>query len=180
MRLQLGPSSRPDNMLTSVFRYWQFLLYLFIFLTVGELVLAPSRSLYPTYSSLIGYVGLSIEAILPLPQIFANARSRSCKGFRLSVLASWLLGDAMKMFWFFTSPTEIPWAFKLCGLFQAGCDLFLGIQYLMYGNGDGPARGRLPSATLPGGQQRPLSKRSGSGLGTPIGLHTASISEKVS
>lgn len=42
----------------------------------------------------------------------------------------------MKMFWFFTSTTEIPWAFKLCGIFQAGCDAFLGIQYLMYGAGD--------------------------------------------
>lgn len=42
----------------------------------------------------------------------------------------------MKMFWFFTSTTQIPWAFKLCGLFQAGCDAFLGIQYLMYGSGE--------------------------------------------
>lgn len=40
----------------------------------------------------------------------------------------------MKMFWFFTSTTQIPWAFKLCGIFQAGCDAFLGIQYLMYGS----------------------------------------------
>lgn len=178
MRLELISVLVPGPMLTSVSRYWQFLLYLFIILTLFELVLAPFRSLYPTYSSLIGYIGLSIEAILPLPQIFANARSRSCKGFRLSVLASWLLGDGMKMFWFFTSPTEIPWAFKLCGLFQAGCDTFLGIQYLMYGNGEGPPKGRFLSGTLPGSQQRPFVKREGGGLGAPIGLHTASISEK--
>lgn len=157
--------------------YWQFLLYLFIILTLGELILAPFRSLYPAYSSLIGYIGLSIEATLPLPQIFANARSRSCKGFRLSVLASWLLGDAMKMFWFFTSPTEIPWAFKLCGLFQAGCDTFLGVQYLMYGNGEGPARGRsLPS--WPGSQHKPFAKPAGGGLGTPTGRRSPIISEK--
>lgn len=54
----------------------------------------------------------------------------------MSVLASWLAGDAMKMFWFFTSTTQIPWAFKLCGIFQACCDAFLGIQYLMYGGGE--------------------------------------------
>jgi hypothetical protein len=141
-------------------------------------VLAPFRSVYPAYSTLIGYVGLTIEAILPLPQIFANARSRSCKGFRVSVLASWLLGDSMKMFWFFTSPTEIPWAFKLCGLFQAGCDSFLGIQYLMYGNGEGAARGRSLPTVWPGSQQRPFGKRMASGLGTPIGLHSPIISEK--
>lgn len=118
-------------------RYWQFLLYLFIVLTSLELILAPFSSIYAKYSVLLGYIGLSVEATLPLPQIFANARSRSCKGFRLSVLASWLAGDAMKMFWFFTSTTEIPWAFKLCGIFQAGCDAFLGVQYLMYGSGEG-------------------------------------------
>lgn len=118
-------------------RYWQFLLWLFIVLTALELALAPFRGLYASYSSLLGYIGLSVEATLPLPQIFANARSRSCKGFRVSVLASWLAGDAMKMFWFFTSVTEIPWAFKLCGMFQAGCDAFLGVQYLMYGSGEG-------------------------------------------
>lgn len=117
-------------------RYWQFLLYLFIILTALELILAPFAGLYAMYSVLLGYIGLSVEATLPLPQIFANARSRSCKGFRVSVLGSWLAGDAMKMFWFFTSTTEIPWAFKLCGIFQACCDAFLGIQYLMYGSGE--------------------------------------------
>lgn len=112
------------------------MLYLFIILIALELILAPFTGIYAMYSVLLGYIGLSVEATLPLPQIFANARSRSCKGFRLSVLASWLAGDAMKMFWFFTSTTEIPWAFKLCGIFQAGCDCFLGIQYLMYGSGE--------------------------------------------
>ena len=100
-------------------------------------MIAPFHGLYASYSVMLGYIGLSVEATLPLPQIFSNARSRSCKGFRFSVLASWLAGDAMKMFWFFTSTTEIPWAFKLCGIFQAFCDMFLGIQYLMYGNGEG-------------------------------------------
>lgn len=118
-------------------RYWQFLLWLFIILTALELILAPFGTIYARYSVLLGYIGLSVEATLPLPQILANARSRSCKGFRVSVLASWLAGDAMKMFWFFTSTTEIPWAFKLCGIFQACCDAFLGIQYLMYGSGEG-------------------------------------------
>lgn len=117
-------------------RYWQFLLYLFIILTALELILAPFTGIYAMYSVLLGYIGLSVEATLPLPQIFNNARLRSCKGFRVSVLGSWLAGDAMKMFWFFTSTTEIPWAFKLCGIFQACCDAFLGIQYLMYGNGE--------------------------------------------
>ncbi|KAH8654135.1 hypothetical protein BGZ60DRAFT_419395 [Tricladium varicosporioides] len=116
--------------------YWQFLLYLFITLTAFELLLSPMPTLYALYSATIGYIGLSIEATLPLPQILSNYRSRSCRGFRVSVLASWLAGDAMKMFWFFTATSEIPWAFKLCGIFQMCCDSFLGVQYLMYGDGD--------------------------------------------
>lgn len=115
-------------------------MYLFISLTVCELILAPFDLVYPAYSVLIGYTGLSIEATLPIPQILTNARSKSCKGFRFSVLASWLLGDCMKMYWFFTSPTTIPWAFKSSGMFQACCDFFLGIQYLMYGSGDVPIK----------------------------------------
>ena len=89
---------------------------------------------------MIGYIGLGIEATLPIPQIIANARVRSCKGFRLSVLGSWLIGDSMKMFWFFTSSTSIPWAFKICGMFQGTCDCFLGIQYLMYGDGEASSK----------------------------------------
>jgi len=116
-------------------RYWQFLLYLFIILTALELFFSPNPSLYATYSSFIGYLGLSIEATLPLPQIMANNRTRSCKGFRLSVLVSWIAGDVFKMFWFFTATTPIPWSFKLCGIFQMACDFFLGFQYWVYGDG---------------------------------------------
>ncbi|KAI0525689.1 hypothetical protein F5B22DRAFT_356070 [Xylaria bambusicola] len=116
--------------------YWQFLLYIFVTLTALELLIAPFHSIYPTYSSLIGYIGLSVEATLPLPQLYANAQSNSCKGFRFSVLASWIIGDSMKMFWFFTATTEIPLAFKLCGIFQAVCDALIGVQYFVYGNGD--------------------------------------------
>ncbi|ORY71616.1 uncharacterized protein BCR38DRAFT_14348 [Pseudomassariella vexata] len=153
--------------------YWQFLLYLFITLTVLELMLAPFGYIYPGYSALIGYMGLSIEATLPLPQLFANARSRSCKGFRLSVLASWLLGDAMKMFWFFTSMTAIPWAFKLCGIFQACCDSLLGIQYLMFGEKEVATRvQQWPYAGI-----KPHLPRMSNGMRTPTGRMTP-IGEK--
>ncbi|KAI1076281.1 hypothetical protein F5B20DRAFT_556336 [Whalleya microplaca] len=148
--------------------YWQFLLYLFIILTIFELALAPFNSIYLAYSALIGYVGLSIEATLPIPQLLVNARSGSCKGLRFSVLASWLFGDAMKMFWFFTSTSEIPWAFKLCGMFQAGCDVCLGVQYMIYGDQSAsikpqqnwPYSGVKPHVSLPpSGRQTPLGEK---------------------
>jgi hypothetical protein len=117
-------------------RYWQFLLYLFITLVALELLLSPLPSLYTLYSAAIGALGLSIEATLPLPQLLSNYRARSCKGFRVSVLASWIAGDLMKMFWFFNATSEIPWTFKACGIFQMGCDMCLGVQYLVYGDGE--------------------------------------------
>jgi hypothetical protein len=46
----------------------------------------------------------------------------------------------MKMFWFFTATSEIPWAFKLCGIFQMCCDSFLGVQYWIYGDGEAVPR----------------------------------------
>ncbi|KAJ1329491.1 solute carrier family 66 member 2 [Microdochium nivale] len=119
--------------------YWKTLLYLFITLLALELLLEPLTPIYAKYSDLVGYVGLAVEATLPLPQLYSNYRSRSCRGFRLSVLINWLLGDSMKMFWFFTGkPGAIPWPFKLCGIFQAACDALIGFQYLLYGDGDSP------------------------------------------
>ncbi|KAI3324998.1 hypothetical protein HD806DRAFT_491671 [Xylariaceae sp. AK1471] len=150
--------------------YWQFLLYLFIILTALELLLAPFDSIYTAYSVLIGYIGLSVEATLPLPQLFANAQSKSCKGFRFSVLASWLLGDAMKMFWFFTATSEIPLAFKLCGIFQAICDALIGVQYLIYGSQGHTAKAQQ-------GWPLPAKSSSANGWQAPIGRRTP-IAEK--
>ncbi len=115
--------------------YWSFLAYLTLGLAGLELVLGRM----PGYSQLLGYVALAVEATLPLPQMVENQRKRSCRGFRPSVLGNWLLGDVMKMVFFFNARGSVPWAFKLCGLFQFVCDIFLGVQYWMYGDGVGSA-----------------------------------------
>lgn len=111
--------------------YWMFLAYFSATLLVLQILFGRLDS----YVALQGCVALGIEATLPLPQIMSNQRNRSCKGFRLSVLANWLLGDAMKMSFFFLAESTIPWSFKLCGIFQACCDSYLGVQYLMFGEG---------------------------------------------
>jgi hypothetical protein len=104
----------------------------------------------------LGYIALAIEATLPLPQIVANQRRKCCKGFRLSVLGNWLIGDAFKMVFFFTKgQNAIPWAFKLCGVFQACCDMYLGIQYYMFGDGEELSNG----ATGKGGFYEPAEER---------------------
>lgn len=137
-------------------RYWNFLLYVFIILTVFELIFAPLPPVYTVYSNMIGYVGLAIEAILPVPQIVTNMRARSCKGFRSSVLINWILGDGMKMLWFFTATTHIPWSFKLCALFQSGCDMFLGYQFFHYGTGEAYVKDRPLALQRAGGGAYPI------------------------
>lgn len=91
------------------------------------------------YTKSIGYLGLAIEAVLPLPQMLSNQQARSCRGFRFSVLVNWLIGDAMKMAFFFVSaPGKIPVAFRMCAFFQAACDVGLGVQYYLFGNAEAP------------------------------------------
>jgi PQ loop repeat len=123
------------------YRYYQFVVYFTLGLFVVHVFLPPISS-SAAYISFLGGAGLTIEATLPLPQIFKNHQARSCKGFRLSVIANWLVGDMMKMSYFFFSSEVIPWSFKLCGIFQMACDLYLGLQFYMYGDGSGV--GRIP------------------------------------
>nr|POE65711.1 pq-loop repeat-containing protein 1 [Quercus suber] len=112
--------------------YWQFLMSYTVVLIVLQALVGST----PFYTQIQGFVALGVEAILPIPQIIENHSSRSTKGFRLSVLANWLIGDVFKMSYFFLSEGEVPLAFKLCGLFQAACDSYLGVQYWMYGDGE--------------------------------------------
>lgn len=117
-------------------RYWEFLLSLTLLLAVLHTLFTPHTA-GSLYTLLIGCLGLAIEATLPLPQILANHRARSCKGFRVSVLVNWLVGDAMKMGFFFLSEEgKVPWAFKMCGIFQACCDAGLGVQWWIFGDGE--------------------------------------------
>ncbi|KAL4870255.1 hypothetical protein BDV12DRAFT_63702 [Aspergillus spectabilis] len=126
--------------------YWLFLAYFTGILTVVHILITPISS-STIYSNFLGYFGLAVEAVLPLPQVIANHRSRSCKGFRVSVLAAWILGDVMKLSYFFTSEEGVPWAFRLCAMFQCVCDCYLGVQFWMYNQdglkGAGSAQERL-------------------------------------
>ena len=118
--------------------YWEYLGLLTLGLWAAHTFLRPGPE--SAYTMFIGYLGLAIEAFLPVPQILENRRKKSCKGFRVSVLANWLVGDAMKMgFFFLAEDGKVPWAFKCCGIFQAACDAGLGVQWWLYG--DGPPSG---------------------------------------
>ncbi|KAF1962499.1 hypothetical protein CC80DRAFT_531364 [Byssothecium circinans] len=117
--------------------YWSFLAYFALALLVAHLVLIRTAVFIP-YTDALGFVALTVEATLPLPQLLANWNRRGCKGFRPSVIANWIVGDTFKMWFFFASAEgEVPTAFKVCGVFQAVCDLGLGLQWFVWGDGPG-------------------------------------------
>lgn len=95
-------------------------------------VFLPIISRTEAYINLLGTAGLTVEALLPLPQIITNQRARSCRGFRLSVIVAWLLGDAMKIYYLFSTKDVVPLGFKMCATFQSVCDAYLGVQYWMF------------------------------------------------
>ncbi|RMZ79742.1 hypothetical protein DV738_g3170, partial [Chaetothyriales sp. CBS 135597] len=111
--------------------YFRFLAY-FTAGLLGIHLLLPFVWGSSYYVAFLGYFGLAVEAILPVPQILKNHAARSCKGFRLSVIVNWLAGDTMKLSYFFLSREYIPWPFRLCAIFQTGCDMYLGVQFYMY------------------------------------------------
>jgi hypothetical protein len=124
--------------------YWQFLAYYTLTLAALQYLIGTNYF----YVQLQGYVALSVEALLPIPQILENQRNQACKGFRLSVLVNWLIGDTFKMTYFFLSESNVPWAFKLCGLFQAACDCYLGVQYWKFGDGSRGVEAELKEPRL--------------------------------
>lgn len=133
--------------------YWTFLTYFTGALLILHLLLSTTSYFIP-YTDLLGMIALSIEATLPLPQLYANYSRKGCKGFRPSVIVNWVIGDTFKMWYFFTSPPgEVPLAFKACGVFQASCDLGLAAQYLYYGDGpvgvDGTGRDKEVRSPVP-------------------------------
>lgn len=110
--------------------YWEFLGCF----TLATAVLQQLFGGSSVFVDAVGYLALGIEATLPMPQVIANHRSRSCQGFRVSVLVSWLLGDVMKMVYFYNAQ-HVGMQFKACAVTQMIMDVYLGVQFWRFGNG---------------------------------------------
>ena len=126
-----GYGTRPLNLWqwTVPATYWQFLALFTLGLFVLHFLLAWSWY----YIQLLGFLGLLIEAVLPLPQILTNAELQSVQGFRLSLMASWLAGDLSKLTYFKYGAGEgLAFQFVVCTLIRLALDLFVGLQFLFY------------------------------------------------
>ena len=83
-----------------------------------------------TYVTVLGFAALGTEATLPVPQFLKNAERKSTEGFRMSVLASWVLGDSFKMLYFLFTGAPLP--FAVCAAFQLSVDAGLCVQTWLY------------------------------------------------
>lgn len=78
----------------------KFLLALTAALTVITLVLQIFT--FGWFGQFIGLLSLGIEAMLGLPQLYSNWKSKSVKGVSKTMIAMWFLGDFGKTIYFIT------------------------------------------------------------------------------
>ncbi|KAG5501986.1 hypothetical protein JKF63_04257 [Porcisia hertigi] len=78
----------------------------------------------------VGYMALTIEALLVLPQILRNARRSSTKGLTVLLVLTWACGDVAKVVYFIYAKQSLP--FIVCGCFQILLDIVVVAQFIFY------------------------------------------------
>ncbi|GBL48410.1 hypothetical protein ACI3LY_002681 [Candidozyma auris] len=110
------------------YRYWSFLGKFTLLFTILTVFFQRSD----TFGSTIGFFGLFVESLLPLPQILLLNRLGSVKSFKSVLLISWLCGDLTKLSYLFFGTSEISIIFILAAFFQMGLDLVILYQYFHF------------------------------------------------
>lgn len=82
------------------------------------------------YVEIIGTIALGVEAMLAVPQAYANWKNQSAEGLNLILIATWFAGDALKTFVFFLE--HAPLQFIACGIFQLFIDFVVLAQLALY------------------------------------------------
>ena len=82
------------------------------------------------FVELTGIAALGLEAMLAVPQAYANWKNQSAEGLNMILIATWFLGDAFKTIIFITSGA--PFQFLACGLFQLFIDCVILFQLHLY------------------------------------------------
>lgn len=80
------------------------------------------------FVEILGFLSLSIEATLGLPQLYKNYVTNSTQGLSMELIASWFIGDSFKTFYFLISGAPVQFLF--CGVFQLAVDI--AITYQLY------------------------------------------------
>jgi len=112
--------------------YKSFTLYLVLIILISIIltILGYFFNDSYVYLEIIGFIGISIEAAVPIPQAICNYKNKSVKGFSKLVLIVWFTGDICKVCYHGFMHT--PHQFFLCGLFQLCMDVVITSQWLYY------------------------------------------------
>ncbi|OUM64457.1 hypothetical protein PIROE2DRAFT_42542, partial [Piromyces sp. E2] len=112
--------------------YKSFTLYLVLIILISIILIILGYFFNDSYAYLeiIGFIGISIEAAVPIPQAIRNYKNKSVKGFSKMVLIVWFTGDICKVCYHGFMHT--PHQFFLCGLFQLFMDVIITSQWLYY------------------------------------------------
>jgi len=134
--------SHPISSFWNWMNFTTYFLFIAIF-TIGMVIVSVIGQplLGEFYTELIGSMALFVEAVLALPQVYKNWKSGTTEGLSWVLLATFVLGDAFKTFYFVYKGQ--PMQFVLCGAFQLFVDFVLIVQVL--------TEKKKPSPTLPRG-----------------------------
>ena len=115
--------------------YWNFLL---VFISCQLLItffvskVLAWDELAQSLGSIIGSLGLLVEALLPLPQISILHTLKSVQGFKLILLLTWLGGDALKITYLLFGAKNVSTPFYFFAFLQMSLNLYIGGQYIYY------------------------------------------------
>jgi len=102
--------------------YLMFLVSLVVSISFLTLLLID----FNWYVETLGFLALSIEALLGIPQMITNYRKGSTSGLSVEMVASWFIGDSFKSVYFLLNGAPIQ--FILCGTVQLIVDILIFYQ----------------------------------------------------
>ncbi|KAI6001042.1 hypothetical protein F5J12DRAFT_723880 [Pisolithus orientalis] len=99
IRYQPRPDTRGQSSRPFAFWHWPSYVQYIEFLAGFILISAIAYLIFgraDVYISIIGFVALGMESMLPIPQLISNYKQKSLYGFRASTLIGWVGGDSFK------------------------------------------------------------------------------------
>ncbi len=97
---------------------------IFVFVAIGN------STVNTLYTEMLGYISLSMEALLGSPQIWKNFRNKSTQGLSYLMIATWVLGDSFKLVYY--TGTAQPIQFIGCAAIQLTADCIILLQIYRY------------------------------------------------
>jgi hypothetical protein len=82
------------------------------------------------YVEILGTASASVEAIIGIPQIIKNNKSKSTESLSDFMIYTWVIGDSIKTYYFLQ--TKSPLQLTCSGLFQLTMDLIILAQIIYY------------------------------------------------